>query len=157
MLRVTKLTDYATVIMTLLAKSAAGVHSASELAQMSGLEIPTVSKVLKPLAQAGLVDSYRGTNGGYRLARPAAEITLLEMVESIEGPLAMTACNDVELGCDFLTHCDAASNWQWVNNVLADTLAGISLASMIDASVKHRPPAEAARRQIQAVLQSTPK
>lgn len=154
MLRVTKLTDYATVVMTVLAKSTVGLHSANELAQIAGLEVPTVSKVLKPLAQAGLVESYRGTHGGYRLSRDASRISLLEIVESIEGPLAMTACNDHVNGCDMQPQCDAASNWQWVNNVLAETLAGIDLASMIDSASRQRPSTEAARRQIHAVLQT---
>jgi DNA-binding transcriptional ArsR family regulator len=70
MLRVTRLTDYATVVMTVLAHHSEAVLSASELAERAGLEPTTVSKVLKPLAQADLVEGFRGANGGYRLARP---------------------------------------------------------------------------------------
>ena len=73
MLRVTKLTDYATVVLTALAARPDAVLSASELAEQAGLEIPTVAKVLKPLAQAGLVEGFRGAHGGYRLARPAGD------------------------------------------------------------------------------------
>ena len=87
MLRVTKLTDYATVVLTALAARPGDVLSAPELAELAGLEAPTVAKVLKPLAQAGLVDGFRGANGGYRLARDAAEISLVEIVEAMEGPL----------------------------------------------------------------------
>ena len=90
MLRVTKLTVYASVVLTVLACDPAAVLSASELAELAGLEAPTVAKVLKPLAQAGLVDGFRGANGGYRLARDAAAISLVEIVEAMEGPLAMT-------------------------------------------------------------------
>jgi Rrf2 family protein len=75
MLRVTKLTDYATVVLTVLAAQSDAVLSASELAERAGLEPPTVSKLLKPLAQAGLVEGFRGANGGYRLAHPADTIT----------------------------------------------------------------------------------
>src|SRR5690554_7453759 len=93
MLRVTRLTDYATVVLTVLAARPDEVLSAAELAERAGLEAPTVSKVLKPLAQAGLVEGFRGAHGGYRLTRPAAEISLVEIVEAMEGPLAMTECS----------------------------------------------------------------
>ena len=74
MLRVTKLTDYATVVLTVLARAADRIHSAAELAERSGVEAATVAKVLKLLAQAGLVESFRGASGGYRLARPPDRI-----------------------------------------------------------------------------------
>ena len=77
MLRVTRLTDYATVVMTVLAARPDEVLSASDLAERAGLETPTVSKLLKPLAQAGLVEGFRGARGGYRLARPASATTSL--------------------------------------------------------------------------------
>ena len=81
MLRVTKLTDYASVVLTVLASDPATVLSASELADRAGLEMPTVAKLLKPLAQAGLVEGFRGANGGYKLARDAADISLVEIVK----------------------------------------------------------------------------
>ena len=149
MLRVTKLTDYATVVMTVLAKSADRVQSATDIALSARLEIPTVSKVLKPLAQAGLVDGFRGANGGYRLARPAEQIDLLQIVEAIEGPIAMTECSEQHPHCELLGHCDAASNWQSVNRILSDALAQIQLASMI----QNAPDANSADRKIPAVLQ----
>ena len=79
MLRVTKLTDYATVVLTALAARPGTVLSATELAERAGLEAPTVAKVLKPLAQAGLVEGFRGAHGGYRLARAASEISLVDV------------------------------------------------------------------------------
>ena len=93
MLRVTKLTDYATVVLTVLAARPGDVLSAAELAEQAGLEVPTVAKLLKPLSQAGLVAAFRGSNGGYRLARAAADISLVEIVEAMEGPLGMTECS----------------------------------------------------------------
>src|SRR3546814_1246562 len=93
MLRVTKLTDYATVVLTVLASEPDVVASAAGLAERAGLEAPTVAKLLKPLAQAGLVEAFRGANGGYRLARPAAGISLFELVEAMEGPLGLTECS----------------------------------------------------------------
>ena len=86
MLRVTKLTDYASLVLTVLASAPERVHSAAELAERAHLEVPTVSKLLKSLAQAGLVEGFRGSNGGYRLARPATAISLGEVLSAIDGP-----------------------------------------------------------------------
>jgi len=131
MLRVTKLTDYATVVMTVLASETAAVLSASELAERAGLEMPTVAKLLKPLAQAGLVEGFRGANGGYRLAREAAAISLIEIVEAMEGPLGMTECS-VHVGqCGIEHSCGARANWRRINDVVADALRGVSLAQML--------------------------
>ncbi len=130
MLRVTKLTDYATVLMTVLAREAGTVLSASELAARAGLELSTVAKVLKPLAQSGLVESVRGANGGYRLVRDPCSITLADIVEAMEGPLAMTECSIHEGQCGIETSCGVRTNWLRVNDVIADALRGVSLASM---------------------------
>lgn len=107
MLRVTKLTDYATVVLTVLAARPGEVLSATELAEFTGLEPPTVSKVLKPLAQAGLVEGLRGVRGGYRLTRPAIEISLFEVVEAMEGPLALTECSHDHHQCGMAPKCGA--------------------------------------------------
>ena len=131
MLRVTKLTDYASVVLTVLASDPAAVLSASELAERAGLEAPTVAKVLKPLAQAGLVDGFRGANGGYRLARDAAEISLVEIVEAMEGPLGMTECSVHAGQCGIEDSCGVRANWRRINDVVADALRGVSLAQML--------------------------
>jgi len=133
MLRVTKLTDYATVIMTTLANAPGRVHSASELAERAQLELPTVSKVLKPLAHAGLVQSFRGSNGGYRLARAAVDISLIEIVEAIEGRVGMTECSGEHSTCELESHCGVRGNWRHVNDVVADALRNVSLAQMLGA------------------------
>ena len=137
MLRVTKLTDYATVVLTVLAARPGEVHSATDLAVHSGLEPPTVSKVLKPLAQAGLVEGLRGVHGGYRLSRDAADISLIEIVEAMEGPLAMTECSQTESHCGIAHQCGARANWRLINDVVADALRGVTLAQML------RPPPHA--------------
>ncbi len=131
MLRVTRLTDYATVVLTVLAARPGDVLSAAELAELAGLEGPTVSKLLKPLAQAGLVDGFRGVRGGYRLARPATDISLVEIVEAMEGPLAMTECSLDHGECGLSHQCGVRSNWRRINDVVADALRGISLAEML--------------------------
>ena len=131
MLRVTKLTDYATVVLTVLAARPGEVLSATELADAAGLEPPTVSKLLKPLAQAGLVEGLRGVHGGYRLARPATDINLVEIVEAMEGPLAMTECSHDHSQCGIADQCGVRSNWRLINDVLAEALRGVTLAQML--------------------------
>ncbi len=141
MLRVTKLTDYASVVLTVLATETESVLSAAGLAERAGLEAPTVAKVLKPLAQAGLVQAFRGVNGGYRLARLPSEITLVEIVEAIEGPLAMTECSIHQGQCEIEHSCGARANWRRINDVVADALRNVSLADMLlpTPAVAHAP------------------
>ena len=131
MLRVTKLTDYASVVLTVLASDPAAVLSASELSERAGLEVPTVAKLLKPLAQAGLVEGFRGANGGYKLARDAADISLVEIVEAMEGPLGMTECSVHAGQCGIEDSCGVRANWRRINDVVADALRGVSLAQML--------------------------
>ena len=131
MLRVTKLTDYATLVLTVLAARPGDVLSAPDLAEHAGLEAPTVAKVLKPLAQAGLVEGFRGANGGYRLARDPAAISLVEIVEAMEGPLGMTECSLHDGHCGIEQSCGVRANWRRINDVVADALRGISLAEML--------------------------
>jgi FeS assembly SUF system regulator len=131
MLRVTKLTDYATVVLTVLASEPDVVASATGLAERAGLEAPTVAKLLKPLAQAGLVEAFRGANGGYRLARPAEAISLFEIVEAMEGPLGMTECSVHAGSCGIEDSCGVRANWRRINDVVADALRGVSLARML--------------------------
>lgn len=131
MLRVTRLTDYATVVLTVLAAKPDAVLSASELAEHARLEAPTVSKLLKPLAQAGLVEGFRGANGGYRLARPADEIGLIEIVEAMEGPLGMTECSVHAGNCGIEDHCGVRANWRRINNVVIEALRDVTLAQML--------------------------
>lgn len=131
MLRVTKLTDYASVVLAALAADPTRVHSAAELADKARLELPTVSKLLKPLAHAGLVTPFRGAAGGYRLARAAADISLIEIVEAIEGPLGMTECSGDHGSCEHEPHCGVQDHWRRINDVIAQTLRGMSLAEML--------------------------
>lgn len=136
MLRVTKLTDYATVVMTALAETPGRIHSAAELAERARLELPTVSKVLKPLAHAGLIESFRGAAGGYRLARAPDGISLYDVVEAIEGKLGMTECSGEHSSCEHESHCGVQTHWRRINDVIADALRSISLAQMLPASAQ---------------------
>lgn len=131
MLRVTRLTDYATLLLTVLAATPDAVHSATALAERTHLELSTVSKVLKSLAQGGLVEGLRGVNGGYRMARSPQAISLFEIVEAIEGPLEMTECSGDHSRCEHEPHCSVAPHWRQVNDLIADALRGMTLAQML--------------------------
>ena len=130
MLRVSKLTDYATVVMTCLA-AGDGTLSAQVLAERARLEVPTVSKLLKQLAQAELVVSTRGINGGYRLARLPEKISIADIVTAMEGPIGMTECSAHAGSCGHEPHCGVRVNWQRINQAIAGALAGVSLADMV--------------------------
>lgn len=131
MLRVTKLTDYASVVLTVLAARPGEVLSATELAEFAGLEATTVSKLLKPLAQAKLVEGLRGVRGGYRLTRAASDITLIQVVEAMEGPLAITECSHEQSQCGIAEQCGVRSNWRLINDVVADALRSVTLEQML--------------------------
>jgi FeS assembly SUF system regulator len=131
MLRVSRLTDYATVVMTGIAAHSNDVLSTAQIAGETHLELPTVSKLLKSLGHAGLVESFRGVNGGYRLARPADTINLAEIVEAMEGPIGMTECGTTEGQCDREARCGVRGSWQRINNVLDGALRAMSLADML--------------------------
>jgi FeS assembly SUF system regulator len=130
MLRVSRLTDYATVVMTCIAAHPAEVLSAVQIADETRLELPTVSKLLKALGHAALVESFRGVNGGYRLARPAGEISLAEIVEAIEGPIGMTECSSIPGLCNQEKRCTVRANWVRVNEIVLEVLQGITLEQM---------------------------
>ncbi|MET0224946.1 MAG: SUF system Fe-S cluster assembly regulator [Dokdonella sp.] len=131
MLRVSKLTDYATVVMTCLATAGDGVLSAQVLAERARLEVPTVSKLLKQLAQAELVVSTRGINGGYRLARRPEQISIADIVTAMEGPIGMTECSAHAGSCGHEPHCGVRVNWQRISQAIAGALAEVSLADMV--------------------------
>jgi len=137
MLRVTKLTDYAALVLTVMAADPERVLNAGELAERAHLETPTVAKVLKPLAQAGLVAGFRGASGGYRLALPAQQITLKTIVEAMEGPLGMTECSAHAGQCGLESHCAARANWRRINDVVAEALSQVTLAQMLSPTARN--------------------
>jgi FeS assembly SUF system regulator len=132
MLRVSKLCDYATVLLGELAEQPESVRSATELAESARLESPTVSKVLKLLASAGLVESYRGVAGGYRLARAPHRISVAQIVEAIDGPIGMTECSVHVGACSHESHCGVRGPWQRISQVVAKALREMTLAEMIE-------------------------
>ena len=129
MLRIAKMTDYAILVMVELTRDGETL-SAHCLAERIHVEIPTASKVLKLLAGAKLLRSYRGVNGGYRVNRPAGEISVAEVIAAIEGPIAMTECS-VEPGlCQQEQSCNLRSNWQRISLAVSQALEDVSLAEM---------------------------
>lgn len=135
MLRVSRLADYATGLMACLGEMPDTVASAGQLAECMDLELPTVSKVLKLLARAGLLKSFRGANGGYRLARPAWEISVADVIEAIEGPISMTECSVAAGRCPREATCGVREHWQRINARVTRVLREMSVADMM------RPPA----------------
>lgn len=131
MLRVSRLTDYATLVMTCIAAHPADVLSTAQIADETHLELPTVSKLLKSLSHSALVESFRGVNGGYRLARPAAAISLAEIVEALEGPIGMTECGITQGQCDREAQCGVRGSWQRINSLLDGALRAVSLADIL--------------------------
>ena len=131
MLRISKMTDYAVVLATHLA-AAEGAHAARDLALHTQIPEPTASKVLKKLARAGVVTSQRGAKGGYALARAPQQIGIHEVIEAIEGPIAVTECSDEsnESFCEYETNCGVRANWQRINFAVQSALATITLADM---------------------------
>ncbi len=132
MLRLSKLTDYAVVVLARLEEAEeGGVMTAPGLALLTGLAEPTVSKVLKILAHAGLVEGRRGALGGYRLTRPLVQMPLSEVIAVIDGPIALTACVDNAVGfCDVEGSCPVRGRWDPVNDAIRRALSGITIADL---------------------------
>ena len=105
-----------------------------DLAAETRIPQPTVSKVLKQLARAGVVTSIRGPQGGYRLARPATEIGVDEIITALEGPIAVTECADERSGssCAYERRCGVRANWQRINDAVYAALDGIKLSDMAE-------------------------
>jgi FeS assembly SUF system regulator len=130
MLRIGKLTDYATVVLASMATDAGTQHCASELADRTRLPIATVSKVLKELQRAGMVSSCRGAHGGYRLARSAHEITAAQILDVFEGPIAITECSGLASQCGIERLCRVGTVWQRVNAAIRRALQDVTLQQL---------------------------
>jgi len=132
-MRLSSLADYAVVMLAAAARQcgASCRLNATLLASETGLPLPTVQKLVSKLSAAGLIESTRGTGGGFRLARPPAAISLADIVEAIEGPIAMTACVDHGThDCCVEESCRVKPHWNAVNGAVRGALAGVSLASL---------------------------
>lgn len=130
MLRVSKLTDYATVVMTHIAHQPDGVHAASDITSATHLALPTVSKVLKLLSKASLLDSKRGANGGYVLSDKPQNISVASIIAAIEGPISMTECTVHQGVCEQESSCEIKANWSLINRAVGSALESVSLADL---------------------------
>lgn len=129
-MRLSNLADYAVVTMSAAARHCGGARtSASELAVETGLPVPTVQKLVSKLSAAGLIRAVRGAGGGLQLARPAAAITLADIVEAVEGPIALTTCVETE-DCAAHHDCRVRPHWPIVNAALRGALADIPLTRL---------------------------
>lgn len=131
-MRLSSLADYAVVMMSTAARHCGQAQiNASMLAEETGIPLPTVQKLVSKLSAAGLLRSVRGAGGGFKLARPAAAINLADVIEAIEGPIAMTAC--VETGkhdCALEGNCRVQPHWRQVNAAVRGALADVPITSL---------------------------
>ena len=134
MLRISKLTDYGTVVLGYLANHAGNVCSAAEVAAATGIAAPTVSKLLKSLTRAGVVTSTRGAAGGYELARSAADISAADVIDALEGPVSITECSAADSHCDLEDVCNVGGTWQRINVAIRRALDDVSLVDLTHAS-----------------------
>lgn len=130
MLRISKMTDYGTVVMTHLAKFPDRRFSARELAEELGIAVPTVSKILKTLERGGLLAAQRGKHGGYSLADEPEKVTVAQVIRAMEGPIALTECASEAVQCDQEDSCTVQNNWQRINKAIMRALEEVSLVEM---------------------------
>ncbi|MFI3186196.1 MAG: SUF system Fe-S cluster assembly regulator [Methylococcaceae bacterium] len=135
MLRLSKLTDYASVILSFMARDNMQVHAAMEIATVTGIALPTVSKILKLLVNSDVLISTRGAKGGYVLARLPEEISVAAIISALEGPIALTECSISLQGCEQASGCDIRGNWNLINQTIHNALESVTLADLIRPAV----------------------
>lgn len=134
MIRLTKLTDYGIVLMTHLVQHDGRSWVAADLAEETHLPGPTVSKILKLLVRGGLLQSRRGVKGGYLLAKKAAEISVVDVIGALDGPVALTECSDETTEeCCYEAVCRVRTHWLQINRVVCEALSSITLEQMAKA------------------------
>lgn len=133
MLKLNRMTDYAVVVLGQMSRDPGQVRTAAALSETTAIPLPTVSKLLKIMAGVGLVTSHRGANGGYSIDRGAERVTVAEIVQAIDGPIALTACvEDGEGGCEVSSSCPISGNWNRVNQAVRQALEKVTLADLLD-------------------------
>lgn len=147
MLRISRLTDYGTMVLAELAARQPTLCSAGQLADMTRIAHPTVSKLLKALARAGLVASERGSHGGYTLSKPAEHISAAEIIDALEGPLSITECSSSAGHCDFEPYCHVGTAWQRINERIRTALGEVTLADLCT-DLSETEPAKVAQRSV---------
>lgn len=130
MLRISKMTDYAFVILAFLTKEPTKYYQANEIASQTKVSKPTVSKVLKTLAKHGLVDSYRGVYGGYKMNKVPSQISVAEIIQVLEGPMAIMACTLGMDQCAISSNCQIQAPWHKINHMVFSTLDAVKLSDL---------------------------
>lgn len=134
MIRLSKLTDYGIVLLTRFADNTDKKWlTARDLAENTGLPLPTVSKLLKTFSKAGVLQAHRGANGGYSLARPSDEITAADVIEVIDGPIGLTDCACGEHSqdvCHIETHCPTKPHWVRISQKIRSALNDVTLLEL---------------------------
>lgn len=130
MLKISRLTDYGTVVLAHLAADPTALRSAADVAAATGIGLPTVSKLFKTLGRAGLVTSTRGMNGGYRLSRDPHQISAASVIDALEGPVTITECSAADSHCDFEGVCTVSGAWQRINIAIRSALEEVSLIDL---------------------------
>ncbi|MBT8140961.1 MAG: SUF system Fe-S cluster assembly regulator [Gammaproteobacteria bacterium] len=130
MLKISKLTDYGTLVLSTMAAAPDTQFSASELAKQLGLSNSIVSKILKLLSRADLLNSHRGAHGGYLLAHPVENINALDIIRALEGPVALTECSTDHNDCEIAAVCKMQSKWQVINLAIRRALSELTLADL---------------------------
>lgn len=144
MLRMSKLTDYGTLVLAQLAADWGRLRSAGQVAEATHIAQPTVSKLLKSLARAGLVVSSRGAQGGYALSRSPAEISAADIIDALEGPVAITECSASTGACDIEQFCRVGRAWQRINTSIRHALKDVTLEDL-QRNVEPLPPPDLKR------------
>jgi len=141
MLRVSKLADYAIVVMTYMAHEPDRSRiTARQLSERSDLPLPTVAKILKALSRASLLQSHRGGYGGYSMAQPGSEISVADVIAAIDGPIAPTGCSsEAPEPCDIRLTCPVRENWRTIAEVLREALEELTLDRMSRPLLKRAP------------------
>ena len=130
MLRISKLADYGTVIMVCLAKRSQQLCNARDIAMHTHLAVPTVSKLLKRLTVAGLLSSVRGVAGGYRLQRPAIEISVADIIYALDDDRGLTECSSQQNECSLQGVCNIQNNWRLISQAIESALDNVSLEAL---------------------------
>ncbi len=130
MIRISRMTDYSLLLLSYVARSPTGLQTARELAGLTQLPAPTVSKLLKTLARADLLKSQRGVSGGYSLARPAESISMADIITALEGPIALTQCSEGPGMCDLESRCHTRANLKLINDAIHGALKSVTIAAM---------------------------
>jgi FeS assembly SUF system regulator len=131
MLKISKLTDYSTVVMAYLAQYPEKMHNAKDITAQTHIALPTVSKILKALTKSGLLLSHRGAHGGYSLANAAMKITIADIITAMEGRPGLTECSHNNTICALQPTCAISGNWKTISSIVYQTLEKISLQDMV--------------------------